>query len=98
MVTDRRKRRAMRSKRGLHRFGREIDERIADSRVGRCPWPLEPQPVVESQTVSIDEARDLAVGSGSTQHREYRDKQQWRQRVQPPLRAARITDGFQTLK
>jgi hypothetical protein len=31
--------------------------------------------------MGIDEARDLAVGLGSAQHREHRDEQQWPQRV-----------------
>ena len=98
VVTLRGQRRTMRSKRGFHCFGRELDEGIADGRMGRCPLPLEPQPGVEPHAVGSGEARDLAVGIGSGEHREHRDEEQRRQRVQPPLRPARINDGLQTFE
>lgn len=34
--------RAMLSERSFQRFGREMDKRIANGCMGRCPFPLEP--------------------------------------------------------
>jgi hypothetical protein len=48
--------------------------------------------------MSVDEAGDLAVGIGSSEHRKHRDEQQWGQRVQPPLRPAWINDGLETVE
>jgi hypothetical protein len=45
--------------------------------------------------MSVEEARPLAIGIGPGEHR---DEQQWRPRVQTPLRAAWLNDARETVE
>lgn len=65
-------------------------ENVANRGMGGGTLPRQPKPRVQPFAVRLDEALDLAVRSGSAEHRQHRKQQNIFQPIAPSLAAARI--------